>query len=237
MAYSTHAQLVRLLDDIDAYTWKFDNLRFYGKGVNDLLPYGIGKSASLGDPIQIVVEVTSAPGAVFLTIQWSDNNGSTWRETDKYSLGTNYVTGRVALDYGIAVEFSYLNGGSPHYIGDYWKFTANPPNSDTFRDLANDWVNVNLERTHPVPFTSPVSTVILAEATYAIHLILRANNDARSAQFHQEAIRLIQLLTTFKIVEKAPEVTVRPEEKIVRVAAKERKLGPTTATMGTPARH
>ena len=218
MPYSTHAQLVRLLDDIDAYTWKFDNLRFYGKGINDLLPYGVGKSAPLGSPIAVVVKVINVAPTAW-GIEWSDNNGSTWRETNGYVIGTNYIIGRVSLDYGIAVEFAHdISVG--HYNGDYWQFTANPPDSTTFRDFANDWVNINLERTHPVPFTAPVNTVVLAEATYAIYLILRANNDPRSAAFHQEAVRLITLLTTFKTVTVIPEAVVREEVERPRGVAR-----------------
>lgn len=208
MSYSTHAQLVRLLDDIDAYTWQFTDLRFYGMGINDMQPSGVGK-ASTTVAINFVVKIIQPGTHLVLTL--SDNDGASFRSSGVYIKDLD--SGVFGLDYGVQVTFIDYDYtvviDSKHVLNDYWKFTANPPDSSTFRDLANDWINVNLEQTHPVPFTDPVDVIKLTEATYAIYLILRANNDPRSAAFHQEAVRLITLLTTFKIVPKAPEAIIK----------------------------
>jgi len=215
MSYSTHADLRRLLDDVDAFTWQFSDLRFFGTGINDLQPSGVGIAPQSLSQMVITVRIVLAYSSDWLKIQWNIDGGG-WRGDPTYILDANAYS----LDFGIAVTFSraMLDQFKYHSTGSYWVFTATPPDSASFRDLAYDWLNDNLESYHSVPFSSPSKTVILAEATYSLYLILRANNDPRSEQFHQEALRLVELMTLFK------EPTTIPVEAgaILRTAEAER---------------
>ena len=69
---------------------------------------------------------------------------------------------------------------------------------------AQDWVNDNLRDRYTVPFTGTISkTVMLAEANYAIGLILKANSTTAGFEFatynpfFQEAKSLINKLRIF----------------------------------------
>lgn len=66
---------------------------------------------------------------------------------------------------------------------------------------AQDWVNDNLRDRYTVPFTGTISkTILLAEANYAIGLILKANSTASGFEFatynpfFQEAKSLVNKL-------------------------------------------
>jgi hypothetical protein len=72
------------------------------------------------------------------------------------------------------------------------------------RAKANDWVNDNLRDRYTVPFTGTVSkTIMLAEANYAVGLILKSNSTTAGFEFatynpfFQEAKSLINKLRLF----------------------------------------
>jgi hypothetical protein len=84
------------------------------------------------------------------------------------------------------------------------------------RELATDWVNDNLRDRYTVPFTGTVSkTIILAEANYAVGLILKSNSTTAGFEFatynpfFQEAKSLINKL---RIMQTGPDSSVEKDQ-------------------------
>jgi len=198
MPYSTQEDLTVLIDDIKiTYDWAFGPITFFGTGLNDMSIFASQPETDSDTSIPYVIKIrtSAAPD----TFQVSIDNGAVFIGNYPITVGAGLAVGPA----GVKIDFGASTG---HTIGDYWKFTAIPESQTLIREIAYAWVNDNLERYHhTVPIPSPSKTVMLAEATYAIYLYLRASNDPRSAAFHQEAIRLITLLTTFKVAAKVPE--------------------------------
>ena len=95
----------------------------------------------------------------------------------------------MGLDYGVLILFAESFRHTP---GDYWTWTANPPDSSTQRTKAYDWVNDKLKVHMTTPVAAPTETVVLAEAHYAISLILKGNDDAQHAKYSLDAEKLIK---------------------------------------------
>ena len=66
----------------------------------------------------------------------------------------------------------------------------------TEREAAYDWVNDQLRGVLSVPISNPSETVKMAEANYAIYLILRANSVGEAFDFLTQAESLISVLKT-----------------------------------------
>ncbi|GAG77909.1 unnamed protein product, partial [marine sediment metagenome] len=217
--YSTYQDLSELLDDISlTYSWTFGDIEFFGTGLNDMNIDSEQLETSETDTIHHVVKVDSLDPAYDI-VRYSINDGVTFPRIAVMQAPPNYTR----VGFNIQLTWDASTG---HTIGDYWKFTTTPLAQTAIREFAYDWVNDNLERTHyEIPIPSPSKTVVLAEATYALYLYLRAKNDPRSAEFHQEAIRLITLLTTFKVAAGVPEeagAEIRSEKRAAALLEDER---------------
>ena len=219
MTYSTQQDLTVLIDSIKiTYDWTFSSIAFYGTGPNDMIIFADQPETDTDEAIPFVVKIASIVDPNLF--RFSIDNGASFSRAQPITVGAGIAIGREGI---VRIDFGSATG---HDLGDYWKFTATPQSQTAIREIAYAWVNDNLERYHhTVPIPSPSKTVMLAEATYAIYLYLRADNDARSAAFHQEAIRLITLLTTFKVAAEVPEeagVEIREEIRAARLRSEER---------------
>jgi len=184
MSYSTHDDLKELHEGIDELTSEITVLSFSGSGPNDLIPSIIPErniitSASV---VQFRIKIVSL-GTTINKFDWSDDNGSTWIGQDVKITGEDQF-----LNHGISVRFQKLSG---HIVGDQWTFNLNPPDSDDERDMAYNWVNDKINLRISIPIAIPSQTLILAEANFAIFLILRAKRREQSSEFRTEADRLI----------------------------------------------
>ena len=217
MTYSTQEDLHVLIDQIDiTYDWVFSPITFFGTGLNDMSIFATQPLTESDIAIHWVVRISRVEADPNF-FQISSDNGARFWGNQPITVGVGIAIGR----QGIRIDFGSSDG---HTLGDYWKFTTTPESQVAIREFAYDWVNDNLERIHyEIPIPSPSKTLVLAEATYAIYLYLRASNDARSAAFHQEAIRLITLLTTFKVAAGVPLETGREIREAARVRALEKR--------------
>mgnify|MGYP001566284362 CR=1 FL=1 len=83
-------------------------------------------------------------------------------------------------------------------------YAAGEANFSKERELAYAWVNDQLRDRYTVPFTSPSKTVILAEASYTVGLILRSKATTAGYEFStynpffQEAKSNISKLRTMR---------------------------------------
>ena len=220
MTYSTYEDLFNLLDDINlTYKWLFSDIEFFGTGLNDMNIDSEQLETSETEIIHHVVRIESLDPTGDI-VHYSRDNGATFPAAAQIRIPPLHTR----IFFNINVNWDAL---TVHNIGDYWSFTSTPESQAIIRDFAYDWVNDNLERMHyEIPIPDPSKTVVLAEATYAIYLYLRARNDPRSAEFHQEAIRLITLLTTFKTVAEVPEeagAELRSEKRAAAQRQEERR--------------
>jgi len=102
------------------------------------------------------------------------------------------ITGTVQkLSNGVTVTFANTTG---HTLADAWSFTATTADSDDERAYANAWLNNILKAAYTVPISSPSETVLLAEAHYAIFLILKAHKDSAYYAFLSQANKLANAL-------------------------------------------
>ena len=178
-AYSEHRDLQQLHEKIDKYTSSITNFEFSGSGLNDLT----AKAEILAfRPVHIQLRISSTSIKVD-SFKWSDDSGRNWRASNVIITGNDQ-----SLDHGVAIKFNTVRG---HTMNDLWKFTANPPESLEERQTAYDWVNDQLRARITVPVSSPSKVVILAEANYAIYLILRKKGDKSFTEFRTEAGVLI----------------------------------------------
>jgi len=187
MPYSTHDNLKELHEDIDELTSTITNLSFTGTGPNDLTPKIIPERniVTSATAVEFRVKIT-ALGTIINTIDWSDDNGSTWTGQSVKITGDDQF-----LNHGIAIRFQKLSG---HIVNDYWEFKLNPPDSNDERIMAYNWVNDKIEPRISVPIAAPSQTLILAEANFAISLILQAKKRNLVADFRNEADRLVNEL-------------------------------------------
>jgi len=195
MPYSTHDDLKQLHEDIDELTSMITDLTFSGTGQNDLIPV-ITPERNLIISTSIVkfyIEIRTL-GISADRFHWSDvGDALSWT-------GQNVrITGGIQyLNYGIGIEFRKPSG---HTLNDNWIFSLNPPNSDDERIMASNWVDDRLKPYVATPITDPSQTLILAEANFAVSLILRAKKREKLyLDFRNEASRLIaEILETPKI--------------------------------------
>jgi len=210
MTYSSRSDLANLIDAVRLQNkWEFSSLTFYGSGLNDLslAPTSEQGFTDLTTPQNIVIQVWEpAHGVGPDRFRFSWNNGATW-VTDFAAIPESLL---VSINNGVFILWG-TNVADSHKSGDWWRFTATPVVQVGYMEIAHDWLNTCLERTHDVPFSSPSTTVKLAEATYAIYLILRRDDDPRYAEYYAEAYRLVDLLTNFRVageVEKVGKIPV-----------------------------
>jgi len=184
-SYSTHDDLKQLHEDVDELTSKISDFRFYGSGPNDMLPIitaernVVGIDGVVGFWIQL-----QTVGMSVNKFRWSDQgHPADW-------VGDNIIiTADIQyLNHGAAINFTEAFG---HVLGDYWRFNLNPPNSDDERIMAYNWVNDRLKQHIATPIVDPSQTIVLAEANFAISLILRARKQEGVDDFRDEAVRLI----------------------------------------------
>jgi len=188
MAYSTHEDLGQLHEDIDELTSEISDFIFGGSGPNDMIPIIVPerKIVAATSVIHFYIQISTA-GLTVNKLQWSVTGGSHgWTGQDVI------ITGGIQyLNYGIGVQFNEAYG---HTLNDYWRFNLNLPDSSDERDMAYDWVNDRLEPHTTVPIASPSQTLILAEANFAISLILRNKGREGHIDFRDEASRLVNEL-------------------------------------------
>lgn len=208
MSYSTHDNLKQLHEDIDELTAKIINFIFSGSGPNDMIPFITPERNIIvaASAVNYHVEIISV-GMTVNKINWTDlgSGGQGWRGTSVIITG-----GDQALNNGISIKFNESYG---HTLNDWWRFTLNPPDSDDERDLAYDWVNDRLRSFVSIPVSDPSETLILAEANFAISLILRAKKQLMVEDFRDEASRLMDEL--LESPEKVVETEVKAEEEEV----------------------
>jgi hypothetical protein len=201
MPYSTHDDLKQLHGDIDELTSRITDLTFTGTGQNDLVPEITPERNFISSPLAVGFHVEiSSLGISADRFKWSDSGDALgW-------IGQNVrITGNIQyLNYGIGIEFGKSNG---HTSGDFWRFNLNPPDSNDERIMAYNWVN---DRLRPyiktLPVVNPSQTIILAEANFAVSLILRANKRKELyLDFRNEAARLIaEMIEIPKVTSTSP---------------------------------
>jgi len=202
-SYSTHDDLKQLHEDIDELTSKISDFAFVGTGPNDMTPI-ILPERNIVDTSSVIgfyIEMQTI-GTTVNKFRWSDaGHPADW-------VGDNvFITGDVQyLNHGIGIKFAESFG---HVSGDYWSFNISLPDSDDERTMAYNWVNDQLKQHIVTPLTDPSQTIILAEANFAISLILRAKRREGFDDFRDEADRLIaeMLEIPAKTVEPITEVT------------------------------
>lgn len=185
MSYASHADLKAIYADIDTFTARIDTPAFQGS-LNDLTPSGTLSNPSDID-FEIIIDATGTPD----TFKWSKTGGASFAAS-----GVPISGGAQFLDNGISVTFAATTG---HALNDQWDFKAYAPDSSAQRNLAYGWVNDHLRSMYNVPFASPPQSVILAEAYYAVYIILLGNNDPSASTFLSEAESLIGLLSVSDI--------------------------------------
>ena len=185
MSYSSHADLRSIFASIDSLTARIDTPAFLGS-LNDLTPSGTLSNPSDLD-FEVIIDATGTPD----TFKWSKTGGAS------FAASGIPISGAVQhLDNGISVTFAATTG---HALNDQWDFRAYAPDSSAQRTLAYGWVNDHLRSMYDVPFASPPQSVILAEAYYAVYIILLANDDPSASTFLSEAESLIGLLSVSDI--------------------------------------
>ena len=188
-SYSTHDDLKQLHEDIDELTSKISDLVFSGTGPNDLVPTILPERniITAADVVKFYILIQTI-GTTVNKFRWSDQgHPADW-------VGDNIIiTGDVQrLNYGVGIQFTESFG---HVLDDYWRFSLNPPDSSDERTMAYNWVNDRLKQHIATPISSPTQTIVLAEANYAISLILRAKKRPTFFEgFRDEAVRLINEL-------------------------------------------
>jgi len=184
MSYSTHLDLKQLHEQIDELTTKITGLRFWGNGPNDMIPVIVSQRniAVATNDINFKVMIS----AVSLTVNkmnWSEDGGTSWRGQNIVITGEEQL-----LNYGVAVKFIRQYR---HVLNDYWTFTVEAANSDDERATAYNWVNDRLEPHITTPVSSPSETLVMAEACFAVSIILRYKGLDLAESFRSEATRLI----------------------------------------------
>lgn len=187
MPYSEHRDLQKLHHKIDQYTCHIAGLKFTGSGLNDITVSG---TITAKQPISFKLEITDN-GTDFDYFKWSKTAGRSWHATDVPIAADDVY---IDLDEGVQVKFKYAGGHNirSHTVGDCWEWVAYPVHSSEERKMAYDWLNDQLEAYMTTPVSSPSESVILAEATYACYLILRANGDPDADKFRIDTQDLIR---------------------------------------------
>ena len=204
-SYSTHDDLKQLHENIDELTSKISDFRFYGTGPNDMLPIITAERnvVDISDVVGFWIQL-QAVGMTVNKIRWSDRgHPADW-------VGENVIiTADVQhLNHGAAINFTEAFG---HVLDDYWRFNLNPPDSSEERTMAYNWVNDRLKQHISTPLTDPSQTIVLAEANFAISLILRSKNREGFDDFRDEATRLIEEMVEVPLT--TPEaITEQPVE-------------------------
>jgi len=218
--YSSHDDLINLVDAVIQNNWSIGGIR-YGSGIDWSARYkyndmGVVSPDELGQTeLESYTDVTvRIIGGALSYVERVEDGYDYWalrEQPDFFSVDFSGIGGgsggailpalRNYIGNGITVTWGTQQG---HRIGSWWQFRATPIVRTGYREIAYDWLNAALERTHDVPFSSPTRTVILAEATYAIYLILRYRDDPRYAEFYAEAYNLLKLLTDFRTPAETP---------------------------------
>jgi len=202
-SYSTHDDLKQLHEDIDELTSKISDLVFYGNGPNDMTPIIIPERniITAASVVKFWIQIKTV-GMTVNKFHWSDvGDALSWT-------GENVIiTSEVQhLNHGIGIEFA---GSFGHVLDDYWRFDLNPPDSSDERAMAYGWINDRLKQHIDTPLSSPTQTIVLAEANFAVSLILRAKKRPTLVEdFRDEAVRLIDEI--LEIPTKPIEPTIEP---------------------------
>jgi len=186
--YSTHSDLQALWATLNNLLGSLSVPAFLGTGtLNDLTT----NSTFLGSTdlhYKVQIDGTGPPN----TFKWSENDGSTWKE------GVAITGDEQMLSHGVTITFGITDS---HIVGDAWTFLATAPSSDAERAYAYDWLNDALRAVYTVPISSPSQTVILAEASYALFLILNAHDNPAYLNFQSQANNLVGILLSSQLRE------------------------------------
>jgi len=186
--YSTHADLKLLWADLDDLLGLLSVPEFSGSGVLNDLSHN---STYLGDSdvgYLVQIDGISSPN----TFRWSGDDGMNWYQELVPITGEAQI-----LSDGVEITFGSTDG---HSSLDSWEFFATAPNSESQRQLAYDWLNDSLRSVYTVPFSSPSHSVIMAEALYAVSIILQANDNPASFNLHSQAIKAVEQLIHDQLV-------------------------------------
>lgn len=205
MSYSTHADLKQLHASIDELTSKISSLIFSGSGPNDLIPIIVLERniVTASASKNFWVQITSL-GTVVNKFNWSDTGAASgWTGQNIKIIDENQY-----LNHGIAIRFNDKTG---HVVDDHWTFTLDAADSDDERAKAYNWINDRLRSHISVPVDDPTETLVLAEANFAVSLILRANGREQHGDFRTEAMRLITELLESPVKTEIPLPEILPQ--------------------------
>lgn len=187
--YSTHSDLQALWSTLDAILGFLSTPVFSGTGtLNDFTI----NSTFLGDTdlhYKVEIDGVGPPN----TFKWSEDDGVTWEQE-----GVTVTGDEQMLSHGVTITFGITDS---HTVGDAWTFLATAANSDAERAYAYDWLNDALRAVYTVPISSPSQTAILAEASYALFLILNAHDNPAYLNFQSQANNLVSVLLSSQLEE------------------------------------
>jgi len=187
--YSTHSDLQALWATLNILLGSLSVPVFSDNGtLNDLTT----NSTFLGDTdlhYKVQIDTLGPPN----TFKWSEDDGSTWKQEGVAITGDEQM-----LSHGVTITFGITDS---HSLDDAWSFLATAANSDAERAYAYDWLNDALRSVYTVPISSPSQTVILAEASYALFLILNAHDNPAYLNFQSQANNLVGILLSSQLKE------------------------------------